>query len=849
MPRVSPIQESFGSGYLGNRVRGRVSSDVYSQGLAECLNWYPLVQGPIRMREGSSFVEAVDPLNWVSGMTGVNGLRVFTFQRGLDNDAIIEVGSSDIIVRNTDGTQIIGGVSDNLIPDPDFSQNGVGAGNFDSAIWVGALDLVFGTDPGRTQSQGADNTHAKGVVTIDGQPTNGVSLHSKSEDSPSGWNGVGVENTTAYPINVPAGSELLLNELTFTVYWFQLTGDPKGVQILEPFPLADPFIRIQVGTTQGGNNVLDTTVAIAGYGLNDVSVSFIPGGGNNTLYLRVSNEWTGAVASVPDLITGFGAASQSVALGVYKLDWRAPLSGGSGSAVEFPTPWTEEQMECLQYCMDPGEQVAIFTHPEVETYRLRLATGEWAFEALSAILLPDPFVAPSPNTWASGNFPGACAFHEGRLYLAGSPNEPATIWASRSGDYVDFNGAAPAQPDDPLLFPLSSAGNIQTLTSRKELVINTDISEVVGTSQNGVITFEDFSFPKQTDWGSNCIQPIVIGREMIYTSNSRQRLRSFADEGGTNFGWDGTELSLLAQELFGSPVRRMEFLDEPAYQACFLLTDGTMAMATYFYPENVVGWWKYETSYNGDRDSGDTTQPGLGNQVINAAQTVNQIVDITKINTSQGAQLWMVVNRIGYPGTQKVGHEVLAFETGLPIPLDSFSQRVPYDVFADGEQRIDDVDELTDQSVNVVICRNVPGSMEVTYTIHPNITVIAGVSSPLESWVDGFSTVFAGLFYENEWELLPIEGVSNRGSAQVSKRRWNEIILRLNQSSYPLVNGEYPKDRTPATPMGTGEPIRSTDVVYTELGSLNQGQLVVTQDRSIIAEVVAIFGKVISSEV
>jgi hypothetical protein len=47
--------------------------------------------------------------------------------------------------------------------------------------------------------------------------------------------------------------------------------------------------------------------------------------------------------------------------------------------------------------------------------------------------------------------------------------------------------------------------------------------------------------------------------------------------------------------------------------------------------------------------------------------------------------------------------------------------------------------------------------------------------------------------------------------------------------------------------MGQGEPLRATDVEYTELGS-GQGELLISQDKPLITEVLAIFGKVISKE-
>jgi len=829
MARLSPIQESFAAGEIDARIRSRVSSEAYGAGLKRSRNWYPLVQGPIRMREGSQFIEAVDPDNWISGTPGAEGIRVFTFQRGLDEDVIIEVGEDTIILRNSiSGVPIVGGVTGNLIPDPQYDTG------FPSTAWDPDRDKsVFNTDPGRA---GVDHIGP----FLPGTPDAFIKLQSNTDNSPDGFHGIAHENGTTVPIIIPTGSELLLNDLE--IRW-KTVFTPEQISALGGLPLADPVIRVQVGTAKGLDDVFTSDIVIGFNLIYQTTVfNFIPGIGNNSLFISIGLFWTGAIDPVP-LLAFSPAFNPALTLDISVIQWTAPLAGGSGSTVEFLSPYTTAQLECLQFCMDPGEKVAYFTHPEVETQRLRLDVGEWTLEALSTILLPTPFIAPTPNLWAPGNFPVSCAFHEGRLWLGGSPNNPATLWASRSGNYRDFNNVAPASKDDPLLFPLASSGNIETLTSRKELVILTDISEVIGTSQLGVIAFDDFAFPKQTDWGSNCVQPIAVGRDMVYTSNSRKRIRTFSDEGGTNFGWDGKELSLLAQGIFGSPVRRMVYLDEPGYQACFLLANGTMGMATFFYPEQVIGWWRYTTSFNGNRLSGNISKPGLGNQTSNSVQSVNQIMDITKINTSAGAKLWMIVNRVGFPGTQKPGHEVLGFETGLKPAVDSFSIRSIDPVTL----TVSDIDELTDQSVNVVVERLDPITLTFSYTVHPNVTVIAGVSSPFESWAAG-STAFLGLFYNNDCQLLSLEGVSQRGTAQVTKRRWNKVFARLNDSPVPLIEGIPAKDRTPATPMGIGEPLITGDTEIVDLGS-GEGDLKITQDKPIITEITGIFGKVVATEV
>jgi hypothetical protein len=324
---------------------------------------------------------------------------------------------------------------------------------------------------------------------------------------------------------------------------------------------------------------------------------------------------------------------------------------------------------------------------------------------------------------------------------------------------------------------------------------------------------------------------MTVGRDMIFTSNSKRVVRTFSDKGDEVNGWDGNEISLLAEELFNSAVTRMVYLNEPARQACFLLENGTMAMATYFYEEDVIGWWRYKTAYNDSPDQID-----------------NRIIDITKINTSEGDKLWMVVNRVGFSDTDYPQHELLSFESkenALQHALDTHVQKL----IDPTSNTLSGLDIFNDQTVDCIIMRDDPITAKRSYTVHPPLSVVAGVSSALEGWaLQEACVAFIGHFYENNIKLLPREGVSNRGTSQVSKIRWNKIVLRLSDSAIPLVEGEYPKDRTPATIMGTGEDIVTGDVEYSELGT-GKGDIEVTQDRPLITEVDAIFGKVTSGEI
>lgn len=59
MPRVAPIQTAFNAGEFSPLMYGRVDFEKYASALKTCVNWLPLVQGPLTRRPGTIHVAEV----------------------------------------------------------------------------------------------------------------------------------------------------------------------------------------------------------------------------------------------------------------------------------------------------------------------------------------------------------------------------------------------------------------------------------------------------------------------------------------------------------------------------------------------------------------------------------------------------------------------------------------------------------------------------------------------------------------------------------------------------------------------------------------------------------------------
>jgi len=89
MPGASPIQTSFNGGELSPLMYGRVDFDRYRSSLATCLNWIPLVQGPLTRRPGTYFCDEVKD--------STKATRLVAFKYSTTQAYVLEFG--DLYIR------------------------------------------------------------------------------------------------------------------------------------------------------------------------------------------------------------------------------------------------------------------------------------------------------------------------------------------------------------------------------------------------------------------------------------------------------------------------------------------------------------------------------------------------------------------------------------------------------------------------------------------------------------------------------------------------------------------------------------------------------------------------------
>jgi len=111
----------------------------------------------------------------------------------------------------------------------------------------------------------------------------------------------------------------------------------------------------------------------------------------------------------------------------------------SGAVMQISTPYLAEHLDGLRWVQD--RYSLILSHPDFAPRKLS-RTADGGFE------LTTPAFLSQPETWAEGNWPALCCLHEDRLIFAATPDDPFTLWFSRTGDHLDFRLATREVPLD-----------------------------------------------------------------------------------------------------------------------------------------------------------------------------------------------------------------------------------------------------------------------------------------------------------------------------------------------------------------------------------------------------------------
>lgn len=352
-------------------------------------------------------------------------------------------------------------------------------------------------------------------------------------------------------------------------------------------------------------------------------------------------------------------------------------------------------------------------------------------------------VSGSPiATWKANDYPSAVAFHEQRLFFAGSTSNPQNVWASKSGNYSEFTTGY--NDNDGMAFQIAanSFDQIIHLESARQMLPLTYSGEMSLSGGLAGITPTSIKVQPQTYHGSSVVRPIRIGSEVVFCQRDGRKLRaiSYSVTEDANVAPD---ITLFAEHITGSGIQDMTFAQDPDFIAWIVRQDGVLLSLTHSRQYESTGWARHNTE-------------GLFEAVTTIPSSTSDDVHMTVQRTINGVTK-RFIERFDY---------LWDIYTDCSVQLVAGS---PTTVFSG-------LGHLEGKTIDVV----------ADGVVHPQRTVSAG-SITLQYPA---TVVVAGLHYDTTIELLhPEMGGDVGNSSQGRKISVNEIILRFKDTVNCKVNG------------------------------------------------------------
>ena len=840
MARVHPIQTNFTKGEISPRLIGQVNFKGYPNALETLENMTLFTQGGATRRSGTRFVTEVKDSSAVT--------RLIPFEFNVEQAYVLEFGNLYIRFYKDNG-QIT--EADKTI----------------TAITKANPAVVTATSHGYSNGDHVWINTVAGMTEVNGRRyvVAGVTTHT--------FQLAGV-NSTNYTTYGSGGDAQKVYEIV-TEYTSAQIFDLKFAQSADVMYIVHPLHQPEKLTRTDHNNWTLTDVDFGDTGpYLDVNDPFNADHGDTTMTPQQAGVATGKTITL-NQVNGINGGQ----------GW---LSTDIGRIVKFNTAGAAKITSINSTTQAVATITTAFPNADARTdWRL----GTWS----------------DTTGW-----PATVSFYEQRLFFGGSTTYPQTVWASQSGLFDNFDAGDASAADAFIYTIATNRVNvIRFLSPAKDLIVGTAGGEFIVRRPLGEpLKPDNVNITHQTTYGTHTLQPVQIGGDVLFVQKQRKKIRSFefrfADD-----TYISPDLTLLAEHITDTGIVDVDWAQEPDQIYWAVRDDGILLGMTYLKEQEVLGWhrhiiggkavnctitvtdyaniqtgskltftkrddtttiftsttgtagtdeFKSETSNNATASNLQTTINGhadftatVASNVVTITETVpaaigyltvksQDVVRLAKVNESQAKvksitsisettenQVWVIVERIINGATvQYVEYldNTLNQDSGLAGTVTGASTTIT------------NLDHLEGETVQVLIDDAVYPKQIVT-----NGAVTVSLPSTFAS-----KTIEVGLGYESTIKTLRVEAGSQVGTAQGSKKRYNEVIVRLHETVGATINGDQLPFRSSANNMGEPIPAFTGDKRVTNLGWNREGQITIKQTQPLPMTVLSVTGTLVTSD-
>ena len=365
------------------------------------------------------------------------------------------------------------------------------------------------------------------------------------------------------------------------------------------------------------------------------------------------------------------------------------------------------------------------------------------------------------GAWSeSRGWPSAVVFYQNRLVFGATTSEPQTLWASQSGDYINFGVSASVVDSDAITTPLVSdkVNAIKSLKALSKIIgLTAGGYWIIGAGDSGsVFTPSSQSASAEGYFGASSLDPVIIGNRILFAGSKGSVVRDMGYDIQSE-AYIAVDLTLYAEHLFKDrTVSEWAYAQDPYGIVWCVCDDGTLLGLTYLKEQNICAWHRHET--DGTFES------------------------VCVIPGTDRDQVWFVVNRTVDGKTVRYV-EMMAARTTTPVDStnDDGEAIIVFDpaeqYFVDGgityslttaAKIFTGLDHLEGKTVSILADGNV----------HPTKTVSGG-SVTLDY---AAKVVHIGLPYTCDLETLDVDFQAQDGTIQTRYKKISKVHFRFEYS-------------------------------------------------------------------
>jgi hypothetical protein len=398
--------------------------------------------------------------------------------------------------------------------------------------------------------------------------------------------------------------------------------------------------------------------------------------------------------------------------------------------------------------------------------------------------------------WSPLNgYPRTITFHEGRAVYASTYEQPQTVWGSKTYHAEIMTPGTLA--DDPYTFTAKELNIIRWICQGKHLALGALNGEgtAVGPTDTAISPTDPPLIKSETPHGSADIQPLRIGKAILFLQKSGTKIREFVYKYEDD-GYRAPDITRLADHLMESGLIDFTYQQEPDSIVWALTTSGDYLLGCTYDrlhpPEDIVGWHKHPTD--------------------------GYFESVSTIPYQKQDQLWAIIRRTINGVTKR------------------YVEYYDPDISVDCGLTYSGIKATTIWGLLHLVGKTVQIVGDGAW--YPPQVVPATGKLTIDP---GASEIYVGIKYSPRLVTNRPE-VQLGGTSQGLLKRWNKIIVRVLNTMGIAINGQALPARSSLDLMDEAPEPTNGDVSIRNLGFDRDGRIIIEQPLPLPAHIVCITG-------